>query len=214
MMLTSALLMLMVSGARASSDQGASEAGANPIRRIVTLLQQMQKEVEAEGKKEQELFDKFMCFCEGGTKEMTKAADDAKLKIQQLTSEIEANEAEKTRTDQELVQHKKDREEAKAAIAKATKIREKEHAAYEKESGETKTNIDALNRAIPAIEKGMAGSALIQAGVTSQMLDRLRSIAFDNQSLDQYDRSQLLAFFAIGTKRENEGYAPQSGQIV
>ena len=35
----------------------------NPIRRIVTLLQDMQKEIEAEGEKEEKAFDKFMCYC-------------------------------------------------------------------------------------------------------------------------------------------------------
>ena len=36
---------------------------ANPIRKVVTLLQDMQKELEAEGKKEEELYNKFMCYC-------------------------------------------------------------------------------------------------------------------------------------------------------
>ena len=35
----------------------------NPIRRIVTLLQDMQKEIEAEGEKEEKAFNKFMCYC-------------------------------------------------------------------------------------------------------------------------------------------------------
>ena len=36
---------------------------ANPIRKVVTLLQDMQKEIEAEGEKEKGLYDKFMCYC-------------------------------------------------------------------------------------------------------------------------------------------------------
>jgi hypothetical protein len=31
--------------------------GANPIRKIVTLMQNMQKEIEAEGEKENDWFD-------------------------------------------------------------------------------------------------------------------------------------------------------------
>ena len=38
---------------------------------------------------------------------------------------------------------------------KATALREKEHAAFAAEQAESKSNIDALARAIPAIEKGM-----------------------------------------------------------
>merc|ERR1719230_2156799 len=106
----------------------------------------MQKEVAAEGEKEEELYEKFMCFCKGGTAEMTKAAEDAKAKIQQLQADIESKTATKARMDAELVQHKKDREEAKAAVKKATAIREKEAATFEEESGDSKANIDALNR--------------------------------------------------------------------
>ena len=50
----------------------AAEAGANPIRKVVTLMQNMQKEIEAEGAKEKELFDKFMCYCSGGTDGLKK----------------------------------------------------------------------------------------------------------------------------------------------
>ena len=39
------------------------KAKANPMRRIITMLQDMQKELEAEGKKEEELYNKFMCYC-------------------------------------------------------------------------------------------------------------------------------------------------------
>ena len=34
---------------------------------IVSLLQNMQKEIEAEGEKEEKAFDKFMCYCQQGS---------------------------------------------------------------------------------------------------------------------------------------------------
>ena len=40
-----------------------NQVEANPIRKVVTLLQDMQKELEAEGKKEEDLYNKFMCYC-------------------------------------------------------------------------------------------------------------------------------------------------------
>jgi chemotaxis receptor (MCP) glutamine deamidase CheD len=35
----------------------------NPIRKVVTMLQGMQKRVTEEGAKEKELYEKFMCYC-------------------------------------------------------------------------------------------------------------------------------------------------------
>ena len=50
-----------------------NQAGANPIRRVVTLLQDMQKELEAEGKKEDDLYRKFNCYCTGNTENLSSA---------------------------------------------------------------------------------------------------------------------------------------------
>merc|ERR550514_1269899 len=109
----------------------AESTQANPIRKVVTLMQNMQKEVEAEGAKEQELFEKFMCYCKGGTSSLDKAIADAAAQIEELTAKLKSEEAEKSQIAQELVDHKKDREQAKADIEEATVLREKEQADYE-----------------------------------------------------------------------------------
>merc|ERR1719321_2221872 len=101
--------------------------GANPIRRVVTMLQMMAKKVEAEGEKEEALYDKFMCYCKSSSETLGKSIADNDAKIPQLQSDIEESESKLAQTKQELEQHQKDRDAAKAAIAKATAIREKEH---------------------------------------------------------------------------------------
>jgi len=119
-----------------------TEAGAkntaNPIRRIVTMLQMMQKKIEAEAVTEKELFDKFMCYCKGGKEALEKSIEEMETKIPQLESEIKAASSEKAQLDEDLMTHKSDREEAKSAMAKATAMREKEAAAFAKESSEDK----------------------------------------------------------------------------
>merc|ERR1719271_1138567 len=114
--------------------------GANPIRKVVTLMQNMQKEIEAEGKKEKELFDKFLCFCDGSGSSMAKAIVDAKAKIEELTAKVKAETAEKAQLEQEIVDHKSDREGAKNDLAEATTIREKEKGEFEALAADSKTN--------------------------------------------------------------------------
>merc|ERR1719181_1546040 len=92
---------------------------ANPIRKVVTLLQDMQKEVAAEGAKEKELFDKFMCFCTGNTAELQKGIDDNKAKIEELTGKLKSETAEKAQDELDIVQHKSDKASAEADLAKA-----------------------------------------------------------------------------------------------
>merc|ERR1719236_203004 len=116
----------------------------------------MTKKIEAEAKKEQELYDKFMCYCKTGAETLGKSIADNDAKIPALQSDIEESTAKLATTKTELAQHQTDRDAAKAAMAKATSIREKEHAAFAAESGNLKANIGALSKAIPAIESGMA----------------------------------------------------------
>jgi len=69
--------------------------GANPIRRVVTLMQDMQKEIEAEGEKEEGLYKKFMCYCKGNTDNLSKAGEEAAAQIEELTAKVKAEKAEK-----------------------------------------------------------------------------------------------------------------------
>merc|ERR1719232_1704875 len=136
-----------------AADQSSS---ANPIRKVVTMLQSMQKKVEAEGQKEQELYDKFMCYCKNSGGELQKSINDAQGKVSSLPSEVEEAEAKLVQNKEDLKKAQMDRSGAKAAMAEATAIRDKEAATFTKESNDLKTNIAAITKAVAAIEKGQA----------------------------------------------------------
>merc|ERR1719454_1172216 len=86
-------------------------AGANPIRRVVTLLQDMQKEVVAEGKKDDELFKKFQCYCKTNIAAQTKAATEAEEEMNKQTAARDEAKGAKETTAAELAQHKQDRKD-------------------------------------------------------------------------------------------------------
>merc|ERR1719377_315337 len=113
--------MVVAPAVALSSRSGAEmEMGANPIRRVVTMLQMMAKKVEEEGKKQDEIFEKFFCYCDTSKGTLAKSIEDAETKIPQLESDIKEAVEEKAKLDADLVQHKTDREEAKEAIGKAS----------------------------------------------------------------------------------------------
>merc|ERR1719265_2187472 len=132
--------------------------GKNPIRKVVTLMQNMQKEIEAEGEKEKELYEKFMCYCKTTFGELSKSEEDAKAKIDELSAKLKAEEAEKSQISQELIDHKKDRESAKQDLEEASSLRAKEAAEFAAVKADSETNIAAMASAIPALEKGMSGA--------------------------------------------------------
>merc|ERR1719390_523502 len=137
----------------------------------------MQNKVTAEGKAAKELYDKFMCYCETGREALEKSIADAEAKITQLEE----------------------------ALAKAEALRKKEAGAFAGESTELAANINALTRAIAALEKGVAGGFL-QTSAAS-VLRRL-SLSMDMSSTD---RELLASFLSQGSSTE---YVPQSGEII
>merc|ERR1719355_104691 len=80
-------------------------ARANPIRKVVTMLQAMQKKVTAEGVKEAELYEKFDCYCRNGAGELSKSISEAETKAPLLASDISSAEAKKKQLDGGLKAH-------------------------------------------------------------------------------------------------------------
>jgi hypothetical protein len=179
-------------------------ATANPIRKVVTMLQSMVKQVSAEGEKEKELFEKFMCYCKHGDEALGKSIADAETKMPAVLADIEAGEAEEKQLKGDIAAAQDDRRAAKAAMADATTLREKEAAAFSAYSSEAEANIDAVTKATLAIEKGMAGSFL-----QTESAQVLRKLVLAQNDMSDIDREEVTSFLS-GT----QSYAPGSGQIV
>jgi chromosome segregation ATPase len=173
------------------------------------MLQAMQKKVTQEGETESELFSKFMCYCKTGSGDLSKSISDAETKLPQLASELKESEATLAETKEGLKQDQEDRSAAKAAIAEATGIRQKENAAFVAAKDEFVANINAIVKATVALEKGMAGS-LLQTQSANVLKRILRSQA--TRDMLEEDRQTLLSF--LSGNPFSQGYAPQSGQIV
>jgi chromosome segregation ATPase len=180
---------------------------SNPIRKVVTMLQQMKQKVEIEAEREKELYEKFMCYCKNSGGDLSKSIADGEAKVPQLGAEIEAAEAKKKQYEEDLKQHQADRAAGKQAMSEAKAIREKEAKAYAKNEATLKGDINALNAAIKAISSGMSGNFLQTRG--ARILQRLLIVKQD--SMLQADREDIQAFLDGSSAT---GYVPQSGQIV
>lgn len=203
----SLIFALLLGGAAAGrSDDADADAGANPIRKVVTLLQDMQKEIEAEGAKDKELYDKFMCFCSSGAEELEKTAADSTSQAETLKSQFEEGTAEKAGLEEDLVKHKSDRVAAQQDLDKATAIRSKESAEYDTDLADQETNYASISGAIPALEKGMGASSLIQAAGNDKT--KIKKILDASQVVSSMEKSDVMAFL------ESSSSSPGSGEIV
>jgi chromosome segregation ATPase len=197
-------LVLLASGAALRSREKEASL-ANPIRKVVTMLQSMQTKVQEEAEKEQALYDKYMCYCKTAGGDLQASIDKAGSSISELGNKIKAGQEEKVVLEEELKAAQSDRTAAKAAMAEATAIREKEAAAFAAEKADADKDIAAVDKAISAISTGMAGSFLQSSG--AQILKQITMSKHDFLMDDE--RQDVLAFLS-----GSQEYAPQSGQIL
>jgi len=179
------------------------KAVLNPIRKVVNLLQSMQKKVEQEGKDELELYNKFMCYCKNGGGDLSASISAAEEKIPAVSSNIEESEAKLSGAKADLKGAQTDRAAANDAMKQATALREKEAATFADFKAEHDTNIAAIAKATAAIEHGVAGSFLQTPA--AQILEHIVS----KSDLPEADQETVTAFLS-----QSSSYAPQSGEII
>lgn len=184
----------------------------NPMRKIIGMLQDMTKELSREGELEAELFEKAMCACEGGEKNLDTVIAESTAAIDEYTAKTKSLSAEQAQLTQEVADHKDNIASATKELSDATMLREKEHKKFSEDEKDTATNIGQLSKAIPAIEQGMGGAALLQTVGPA----RFRRMIEVSKFLKSDDRAGVLAFLDQGTQDEVQDsvQAPQSGQIL
>merc|ERR1719478_1358481 len=128
---------------------------------------------------------------------MTQAAKEASSKITELKATLEASTAEKAQIKQDL--------------AKATAVRDKERTEFEAATGDSKENLDSMNAAIAALEKGMGKTFFVQ--MSKKSIGEITKAARSSMALDDVEKSTVLSFLD-GTQNPFGDYAPQSGEIV
>jgi len=141
---------LVVAGSR-------STASDTPVARVVALIEELAAKVEADGKEEQQSYDKYACWCESTL--ARKAADISASK--QTISDL-ANLIVKLKG--EIATHGSEMEDLNKAIAaniesqkQASGVRASENAEYVEEKTESEQCIGALEAAIKVLTGAGAG---------------------------------------------------------
>jgi hypothetical protein len=187
----------------------------NPMRKIITMLQDMSSELEREGEMEKELFDKAMCACETSAKESATEIADLSSQTADVEAKIGQGKAEKSQLTQEIEDHKVSLETATADLDSATSIRakeQKENAIFIKKD---KMSIHQLSKAIPALEQGLSSAAFLQT-LSPKAATRLHRMVEVTRYLQSEERVGFLAFLdqGMGDDMADAEQAPSSAQVV
>merc|ERR1719284_1532410 len=121
------LLALLAGGALAKT----------PMDQTVQLIKELEKQVRSDGKKEQEDFDNYACWCEKTMERKANDISEAKELITETNILIKKLKGEIASHSAEIEQLKKDIAQNEAAIKEAQELRNKEYKEYEQERTES-----------------------------------------------------------------------------
>merc|ERR1719420_2578482 len=160
MMHSLVLLALLFGGASSFKVEAVSslsfdmEAAKNrPVTKVVTLLKDMQKQLEKEAEEDEEIYEKMACWCETNDKEKTKSIAEAEAHIDDLTTAIEEFTAVSAQLGTEIKNLEKEVAKNQNALDQATSLRTKELAEFNAEEKDALQSISALKAAITVLSK-------------------------------------------------------------
>merc|ERR1719387_1509036 len=174
------------------------------------MMKMMENKIHEEGKKMEELYDKYMCWCETADTQLGGEIKEGEDKIPQLEAEIKASIALKLQLEAEVKEHQKERSEIEVTLKKELEMLKSKKKAHDDTESDLEANIAALKKAIAALEKGTYGAGFLQTGEAS-VLRKLSITA----TLSGEDRSMLAAFLSSGSASgSQQEYTPQSQEII
>merc|ERR1719359_1007187 len=141
-------------GAAPSEDlaPAAGGGGVTPVGKVITLLEDLKKEVETAATTEAGTYDEFACFCKDTTALKSSSVKEGQDNIESLSAEIAEKTAEVETTEAEVEERKKKDAELHAELAATKDKYAKEEATYEERAADLSKAISSLEKAIKALE--------------------------------------------------------------
>jgi len=187
----------------------------SPVERVVKLLETVKATTVNDGKAEQQIYDKYACWCETTSKRKADDIDqeDADLRslgqrILKLKGTVATRTAEIAEATEEIQANEQEQESL-------TAVRQKQNGAWAAESDEVKQALAALQKAIKVLASATTlnqeGSALIQSTQEMQSKSAVNNVLAKLPSTVGLPpaRMALLSEFVSSAA----GYAPQSATI-
>merc|ERR1719199_2136989 len=132
-------------------------SGVNPVSRVVELLEGLRTQAEKDGKMEEKLVMKFMCWGKNIISTKTASNEAAEKRIKELETYISDIEAGRIEFTSERVDLEKELEEENTAIEEAKALRKKENEDFMAAEDEMKKTSAALEEAAIVLKEATKG---------------------------------------------------------
>jgi len=182
-----------------------------PMEKVLTLLGDLKKDIEAEGKAEAATYDKFSCFCKDATTKKSKSITDGQDKIDTTTADI----GSKTATQKEKITKKGEEqqklEDTDKKLQETTAVYLKDKSAYENTNADLTKAVNSAKRAHKALTDSGKAAAFVDLGVK----DDVRNCVDIAMALGMVqDKANEIATVFLAVDPNDPGYKFHSDKIL
>merc|ERR1719487_304107 len=201
---------LLVLAACLSAAAASDDSTKSPVERIVKLLTTVKETSVGDGKAEQQIYDKYACWCEKTStrkaNDIVQAQEDLRALGQRILK-LKGKIATRTAEIAELTENIKDNENEQEEL---TAVRQKQNSAWQEESAEVKQALAALQDAIKVLGDATTPS-LIQENARMRSKFAVRAVLDNLPSRVGLPPSRMALLSEFTSAKE--GFAPQSATI-
>jgi len=144
--------------------QPADAITLNPVTRVVELMEGLIKKIESEGKAEEDLFEKYVCWYKTVTSSKKGTNAEASERISSLTAYIDDVKSGRIEFTNERADLEAEVEKLHTEIETATAMRNKETEDFLAAKDEMEKAITALKKAVEVLGSASSASALTSVG--------------------------------------------------
>merc|ERR1719161_2257316 len=165
--------------------QPANAAGLNPITRVVQLMEGLMKKTEQDGKAEEELFEKYVCWYKTVVSSKKASNAEASDRIESLTAYIDDVKSGRVEFTSERKDLEAEIEKLNTEIETATDMRKKENSDFLAAKDEMEKAIAALEKAVEVL--GSATADHKEGVLTSVGFDLRRAVQLGQNFMSEQD---------------------------
>jgi len=155
---------------------GVTAAAPSPIRKVVTLIEEMKANVEKEGKEDLKAYDEYKCWCDSNGAEKKDAIAYATEQIADLEAFLQEAAGKEGELKTEIEGLADDISEDNAALGTATSVREKEGDEFAAMEADSKESIGLLTQAIDVLTKAQTLAQTGRSHDAQQALIQVRNV--------------------------------------
>jgi hypothetical protein len=173
--------------------EAAKQAKMAAVDKVISMMQDLQLQVLAEGEAEAATYNKFACFCKTTQKDKTQAIEKGKEDKADLSAEIEALQKKRDMLDKAIAALIKDIKKTEKEMKAATHKSDAARKVYEVNEADLDAALYALKNAIEVLKKSETPS-LVQLQSVSKTL-RQAALLADALGLGGQDVQKAATFF-------------------